>query len=247
MKRTRLLRAAIMTAFLLAALLLVYLVVMQTMPDLIPLLESGDEAALEAYLSRDMSASGVLCMALLQMIQVWAIVISGVVVNIAAGVVYGLWRAFAICQLSSTLAHCISFTLCQRLRRRLDRLLPDEHHAKLDLIANARHPGYMVLTLCFLPVLPNGIISVAASRSRLKPWQFALCMLFGTASGTFVYCWLGSSLVRADWALSALLLVLMLAVSFVLWKFQDQILHFVQHLLEKRKKGAAAASDAARR
>lgn len=47
--------------------------------------------------------------------------------------------------------------------------------------------------------------------------------------------------------LLALLLVLMLAVSFALWKFQDQILHFVQHLLEKRKKGTAAAIDAARR
>lgn len=247
MKRTRLLRAALMTLFLLTALLLVYLVVMQTMPDLLPLLESGDEAAMEAYLSRDMSISGILCMALLQMVQVWSVVISGVVVNIAAGVVYGLWRAFAICQLSSTLAHCISFTLCQRLQRHLDQLLPDEHHAKLNLIANAKNPGYMVLTLCFLPVLPNGIISIAASRSRLKPWQFALCMLFGTACGTFVYCWLGSSLIRANWALSALLIAAMLAVSFVLWKFQNQILRFVEHFLEKSKTKDKASADATQR
>ncbi len=246
MKRTRLLRTAIMAAFFLLALFLVYFVVMQTMPDVIVLLESGDEAAIEAYLSRDLSASGILCMVLLQMIQVWSIVISGVVVNIAAGVVYGLWRAFAICQLSSTLAHCISFTLCQRLRRHLDRLLPDTHHTKLDLIANSQHPGYMVLTLCFLPILPNGIISVAASRSRLKPWQFGLCMLFGTASGTFVYCWLGSSLIRADWVLSVLLLAGMLAVSFLMWKFQDQILHFVQNLLDKRKQRSAAGKAAGR-
>ena len=44
--------------------LLVYLVVRQTMPDIIPLLRSGDEEALEAYLSRDMSFTGVLYMAL---------------------------------------------------------------------------------------------------------------------------------------------------------------------------------------
>mgnify|MGYP000045525378 CR=1 FL=1 len=77
---------------LLLALLLVYTVVKQTMPDIIPLLQSGDEEALEAYLERDMSFTGILCMALLQMVQVWSIVISGVIVNVAAGVVYGVWR-----------------------------------------------------------------------------------------------------------------------------------------------------------
>lgn len=64
-------------------------------------------------------------MALLQMVQVWSIVISGVIVNVAAGVVYGVWRAFAICLVSSSLAHGVSFTLYQRLGKYLDKFLPD--------------------------------------------------------------------------------------------------------------------------
>lgn len=84
MKKTKLIRGGIMALFVLAALLLVYLVVRQTMPDIIPLLRSGDEEELEAYLSRDMSFTGILYMALLQMVQVWSIVISGVIVNVAA-------------------------------------------------------------------------------------------------------------------------------------------------------------------
>ena len=81
MKKTKLIRGGIMALFVLAALLLVYLVVRQTMPDIIPLLRSGDEEELEAYLSRDMSFTGILYMALLQMVQVWSIVISGVIVT----------------------------------------------------------------------------------------------------------------------------------------------------------------------
>ena len=50
MKKTKIIRGGIMALFVLAALLLVYLVVRQTMPDIIPLLRSGDEEALEAYL-----------------------------------------------------------------------------------------------------------------------------------------------------------------------------------------------------
>ena len=233
MKKTKLIRGAIMAVFVLLALLLVYTVVRQTMPDIIPLLQSGDEEALEAYLERDMSFTGILCMALLQMVQVWSIVISGVIVNVAAGVVYGVWRAFAICLLSSSLAHGISFTVCQHLGKYLDKILPDTGSYKLDLIAKSDHPAYTVVTLCFLPILPNGIISIAASRSRLKPWEFALAMFCGSAFSTFVYCWLGSNILHGDWAGSAALIVLMLAVAFFMWKFQKQILAFVTKHIPK--------------
>ena len=74
MKKTKLIRGAIMAVFVLLALLLVYTVVKQTMPDIIPLLQSGDEEALEAYLERDMSFTGILCMALLQMVQVLSLI-----------------------------------------------------------------------------------------------------------------------------------------------------------------------------
>ena len=225
MKKTKLIRGAIMAVFVLLALLLVYTVVRQTMPDIIPLLQSGDEEALEAYLERDMSFTGILCMALLQMVQVWSIVISGVV--------YGVWRAFAICLISSSLAHGISFTVCQHLGKYLDKILPDTGSYKLDLIAKSDHPAYTVVTLCFLPILPNGIISIAASRSRLKPWEFALAMFCGSAFSVFVYCWLGSNILHGDWAGSAALIVLMLAVAFFMWKFQKQILAFVTKHIPK--------------
>lgn len=237
MKKTTLLRAAVMAVFILLAVVLVYFVVRQTMPDIIPLLQSGDEAALEAYLERDMSLTGVLCMVLLQMVQVWSIVISGVIVNVAAGVVYGTWRAFAICLLSSSLAHGVSFTLYQRLGKQLDRLLPDTGGSeKLNIVAKSDHPAYTVVTLCFLPVLPNGFIPIAASRSRLKPWQFTLAMFCGSAFSTFVYCWLGSNLVQGDWLESALLVVLMLAIAFVMWKYQKQIMALAEKRLPHHRK-----------
>ena len=120
--------------------------------------------------------------------------------------------------------------------QRVLRILPDTGSYKLDLIAKSDHPAYTVVTLCFLPILPNGIISIAASRSRLKPWEFTLAMFCGSAFSVFVYCWLGSSLVQGDWIASAVLVVFMLAVAFLMWRYQKQILHFTDRLMEKRKK-----------
>lgn len=242
MNKNRLLRVLITALFLLAALGLVCLVVKQTMPDLLTLLRDADEAALEAYLSRDMSLSGIICMALLQMIQVWSIVISGIVIKVAAGVVYGTWRAFLICQLSSTLAHCISFALCQRLDRYLEHFLPDQSAEKLTLITHAEHPAYMVVTLGFLPIIPNGIISIAASRTKLRLWQFALAMLCGSSFGTFVYCWLGSSLVQGNWLGSALLVALMLLIAVLLWRNEERLLRFIRQLGKGSRRGQDRAA-----
>ena len=44
MKKTKLIRSGIMALFVLVALLLVYLVVKQTMPDIIPLLRTSTAA-----------------------------------------------------------------------------------------------------------------------------------------------------------------------------------------------------------
>lgn len=139
------------------------------------------------------------------------------------------------CLVSSSLAHGISFTLYQRLGKYLDKLLPDNSSDKLDIVAKSEHPAYMVVTLCFLPLIPNGFIPIAASRSRLKPWEFTLAMFFGSAFSTLVYCWLGSNLIHGDWIGSAVLVVLMLSIAFLLWKYQKQVLHLVGQLLEKRK------------
>ncbi len=235
MKKTKFIRTGSMLLFVLLALLLVYLVLKQFMPDIVALLKSGDEQAMEEYLKRDMSVTGILCMALLQMVQVWSIVISVVIVQVAAGVVYGVWRAFAICLVSSALAHGICFTLFQKLGAYLDRLLPDSGNDKLNIVAKSAHPAYTVVMLCFLPLIPNGIIPIAASRSRLKPWEFTLTMFFGSAFSTFVYCWLGSSLLRGEWILSAALVVFMLGVAVLLWKYQNAVMAMAAKFLEKRK------------
>lgn len=236
MKKTKLIRGGIMALFVLAALLLVYLVVRQTMPDIIPLLRSGDEEALEAYLSRDMSFTGILYMRFWQMVQVWSIVISGVIVNVAAG--RRLWRLarvrhpassrpplrMASALRSTSVWGSTSISSCRTTAR-----------TNSTLLRSLSIPAYMVVTLCFLPLIPNGFIPIAASRSRLKPWEFTLAMFFGSAFSTLVYCWLGSNLIHGDWIGSAVLVVLMLSIAFLLWKYQKQVLHLVGQLLEKRK------------
>lgn len=139
------------------------------------------------------------------------------------------------CLVSSSLAHGISFTLYQRLGKYLDKLLPDNSSDKLDIVAKSEHPGLYGRDALLPAAHPERLYPIAASRSRLKPWEFTLAMFFGSAFSTLVYCWLGSNLIHGDWIGSAVLVVLMLSIAFLLWKYQKQVLHLVGQLVEKRK------------
>ena len=195
MKKTKLIRSCVMALFVLVALLLVYLVVRQTMPDIIPLLRSGDEAGagsvpeprhvVHRYSIHGAFADGA------------GLVHRHFRRDRQCGRRRRLWRLARICNLPrfplrlhmESALHftsgwgSISINSC-----RIPAL------TNLIIVAKSEHPAYMVVTLCFLPLIPNGFISIAASRSRLKPWEFTLAMFFGSAFSTFVYCWLGSNL-----------------------------------------------------
>ena len=56
--------------------------------------------------------------------------------------------------------------------------------------------------------------------------------VFGSAFSTLVYCWLGSNLIHGDWIGSAVLVVLMLSIAFLLWKYQKQVLHLAAEVPE---------------
>ena len=86
-----------------------------------------------------------------------------------------------------------------------------------------------------LPVVMASRLGVPVSQTGGIYILFTLAMFFGSAFSTFVYCWLGSNLVHGDWLGSAVLVVLMLSIAFLLWKYQKQVLHLVGQFVEKRK------------
>ena len=102
-------RVLFVMLFLAAGLALVFLAFRDALPELLPMLKNGDVDELQAYLRSIGTWKGILCAALLQMLQVFSLVISGLPIQVAAGVVYGTFFALLICLLSGR-------TSCRRLR-----------------------------------------------------------------------------------------------------------------------------------
>ena len=232
-----LIRAGIVIGFIILTLLLVGFIVYETMPDLIPALKSGKEADIEAFLSRDTSATSLISLFILQVLQVLSIFISGTIVQIAAGAVYGGWKALAVCWPASGLAHFLAFVIYRRLGERMDQLLPESKNgSKLDFIINSVHPGFATALACFFPMLPNGLLPIAASRTTLKPWQYVLIIQICSLPDTIICCCLGEHVISGEWLESAILTGLLFVLVAAMLIFKDKIIRLMDRISDKISK-----------
>ena len=217
--------------FLAAGLALVFLAFRDALPELLPMLKNGDVDELQAYLRSIGTWKGILCAALLQMLQVFSLVISGLPIQVAAGVVYGTFFALLICLVSSTLALTLSLLLWKTMGKRMAKWFPVEEKQMrlIDRLAQSgTPPRYAVFLAGMIPVLPNGLIPLLAAKLDISVPQFALWVGLGSLPNMLLCCAIGNRLIRGDWILSLIYVVIMMGLVIVLWKFQDRILGFVR-------------------
>ncbi len=210
---------------------LIYFAFLETMPDLIPLLQHGKAADIEAYLQSSNKIKGLLCTALLQVVQVFSVVLPGAPIQIAAGIVYGTWRSFLVCHTASVAANVVSFLTVRHLGARMNRLMPvNIQSARLDFIRNSTHPSYMAGVACLIPILPIGFIPYVAAQTRTTAPKFALAMYLGNLLPIFVSCAAGSKVLEGNYTVSAILLVVLFLLAFLLAKYKGRVLDFVEKI-----------------
>ena len=242
-KKVRLIRAVLVLLVALAVLGLFYVAFVKAMPDLWPVLKSGDEAQIEAYISTAGNLSGLVCTALLQFLQVVSIILPGAPIQIAAGIVYGVWKGAAICYLSYVSANLIVFRLARRMGSLMDKLAPTSKTGmlrKIRFFNDAEMPVYMTAMACIIPVVPNGIIPYAAAKAPMRFWQFALAVCLGSAAPIFVMCLIGGRILAGEYLLAVEAFGISLVAVILLTYYRRQLMALVRKIWAawKGRKGA---------
>lgn len=229
------LRGLLIAACIGILIALIYLAFLRSFPELLPLLKSGNEEAIAAYIGGQNQFTGIFSTALLAFIQPISIVLPGAPIQIAAGVVYGTLKGFLICQISFVLSNLVVFYFARTLHQQMERFV-SRFSAKINFLENSQYPAYMTAMACLVPILPNGIIPYAAARTRMKLSEFLIAVFLGSFFPTLIFCAIGKQILSGDYVFAGMLLVLDLGVVVLLTRFRSQVcqwLHGVgEHLIE---------------
>ena len=231
-RRALLLRAGIIVLCAAVLIGLVYLAFGQAVPELIPLLRSGDEEQIAAYIGSQNRVLGILSTALLAFLQPVSIILPGAPIQIAAGIVYGTLKGFLICHISYVLSNLVVFYLARVLGRKMDKYI-FKFSDKVNFLQDAQYPAYMTAMACLIPVVPNGIIPYAAARTRMRFHEFLIAVVLGSFFPILVMCAIGKRILHGEYFYAAALLLFCLVVVIILTLLRHKIVPLMHRAGQK--------------
>ncbi len=219
------------------ALGLTYFALLETLPDLIPIIEHGNVDEIQAYLRESSTFKGIACTVLLQMVQVWSLFIAGMPIQVAAGCVYGFLPAFVICHLSSVLAQLIALTVWRRMGKKLEKWLPigTQSGTVNKFLATKAPPAYTVILACMIPIMPNGLIALLAADMDISTGKYTFSVWAGSLINVLLCCAVGNRIIQGDWLIACVFAAILVTLFLLLWFLREKILATYYRLAEKRK------------
>ncbi len=208
------------------------------LPGLWSVFASGDERAMSVYLNSQGRMRSFLTLWFLSFVQVLAIVIPAMPVQLAAGLAYGPWKGFLSSFSASVLANLLVFLLARRLLPLINRLTADSPKIQkmLTSVRSSRDPWFYTILAFMTPGLPNGVIPYAAAEAGMTPRRFLGAVFLSLPLPTLATCAAGSLILSGDWTFSVLIGVTLYACVGTLFYKREAVLGWAHRVWNEHKK-----------
>ncbi|MGN1400998.1 MAG: TVP38/TMEM64 family protein [Bacillus sp. (in: firmicutes)] len=212
--KTKIERLLIGLVLLSVLFLLFYLLISALMPDLFPLIASQDRDAIEEALKGETGGYAALLTIVMQFLQTFSIVIPGMPINVASGLVFGGVIGTFICTAGFVAANMAVFLFAEKLGVLVSRILPGAkgESRRWQWIRESDKPVRMIMLAYAIPGLPNGFIPYMAARLHVSMKQFALAVLCGSLPGIAFSNFIGHFLLEGNYRM-----VMILALCWLLF------------------------------
>lgn len=229
--KSTLIKSALFTVPILLIALIVYLVFKSFLPDFIPVIQSGEEAEIEAYIRSQGSLLGALIAALLQFFQVVSVIFPGMPIQIAAGIIFGWFKGFLICEISYVAANVIILLISRAYSMKIKSFLTfEKNESKLTKFVGSDYPEFMVFLGCMMPLLPNGIIPYVAAKTNVTLPRFTAAVTLGSSPTVLLLCLLGNSILSGNYLFSLFLFVVLGVAIVVMYVFRDRLIELARKI-----------------
>ena len=203
-----------------AVAVLVWFAFGDKIPGLIPLLKEGDSQKIADYLSQETGVKGVIAVILLQIVQVASIVIPGMAIQVAAGIIYGWLEGFLMCYFGFVLANVCVFLFAKRMGSDRNKNVSMGRTSQwlIEKLKGTK-PQFMVVIGNMVPGVPNGIIPYLAAKTDITLPEYIKSVAMGSWLQILLSCLAGQFIINGQFLFTILTVVLQcIVVVIILWK-----------------------------
>ena len=190
-----------------AAIAIVFYWIHQHAPNIIKILESGDLDKLDDYLDQ-YGTAGKYLLVVLQVIETISIVIPAMPVYICSGILFGKAAGIAICYTTNLILNILIF-----------------------------HVDRVVIAMCFLPIVPNGMIPYLSAQTDIKCRDFSRALAIGSAPAIAFYVCCGDILISESYKLILFFIIVIAILAFIGFLFRKKLIAFFAPKIKKYLEG----------
>lgn len=200
-----------MLSALMVMLGLIYIVIISTIPELVTVIRTGDIQKIQYYLKHQSTIEGLVCVGIIQALQIWTIFLSAIPLQFASGIVFDAFPTFIVCSIAAVTSMTLSFLMWKHLNHIIERIIPLSEK-ETDLINKALNKNtsseFLLFLICFIFVMPNGLVPIIASKTEISLYKYILAIAPGVSFNVFICAMEGDRLIAGDWVTFAIVLVL---------------------------------------
>ena len=203
-----------------AVAILIWFAFGDKIPGLIPLLKEGDSQKIADYLAQETGIKGVIAVVLLQAVQIASIVMPGMAIQVAAGLIYGWLEGFLMCYIGFIASNLCVFLFARKMGsdRIRDVSMGRTSQWLLEKL-NGTKPQFMVVVANMVPAVPNGIIPYIAAKTEISALDYVKAVAMGSWLQILLSCLAGQFIIKGQWLYTLLTVVFQFAVVLIiLWK-----------------------------
>ena len=180
--------------------ILIWIAFGNKIPGLIPLLKEGDGEKIADYLAQETGIKGVIAVILLQMIRVVGIVLPGMAIQVAAGLIYGWLQGFLMCYFGFVLSNLLIFVFARKMGSgRLREVSMGRTSQWLMEKLNGTKPQFMVVIANMVPAIPNGVIPFIAAKTDITAKEYVTAVAMGSWLQILTSCMAGQFIIQGKW------------------------------------------------
>ena len=189
-------------------------------PGLIPLLKEGDGQKIADYLSQETGIKGIIAVILLQMIQVASIVMPGMAIQVASGLIYGWLEGFLMCYFGFVLSNFLTFLFARKMgSARIKDVSMGRMSQWLMERLNGTKPQFMVVIANMVPAIPNGVIPFIAAKTSITAKEYVKAVAMGSWLQILTSCMAGQFIIQGQWLFTGLAIAFQcVIIAVILWK-----------------------------
>lgn len=216
-----------------AAVFIVFLWLHQHAPNIIKILESGNLAELDDYLNH-YGTAGKYVLVLLQAIETISIVIPAMPIYICSGMMFGKAEGIAICYFTNLVLNILIFLVARKTKKFKSKMLDlNKQKTVRKLLDSTKHVDRVVIAMCFLPIVPNGMIPYLSAQTDILCKDFTRALAIGSLPAIAFYVCCGDILISESYKIIIFLIVVIAILVLLGFVFRKKLLAILEPKIKK--------------